>query len=198
MANEKIKLRYPIIVEGRYDKSTLLSIFNTTVITTEGFGIFNSEEKKSLIRRIAKDGIIILCDSDGGGTQIRSYLHSILGKVNVYDAYVPVIKGKESRKPRPSKAGVLGVEGMNPEQLRRALSPFIIDSFDCDNIEKDRKMITKVDFFLDGLSGGANSKEKRARILKQLELPTDMTPTAMLQALNILISYEEYKSLVEN
>ena len=198
MANEKIKLKYPIIVEGRYDKSTLLSIFDTTVITTGGFGIFNSKEKKSLIRKIAKDGIIILCDSDGGGTQIRSYLHSILGKDGVYDAYIPSVKGKESRKAHPSKAGTLGVEGMNPEQLKHALSPFITDTSTSEASETDRKMITKVDFYLDGLSGGVDSKERRAKILKALDLPTDMTATAMLQALNILVSYEEYKSLVEN
>lgn len=197
MANEKIKLKYPVIVEGRYDKSTLLSVFDTVVITTGGFGIFNSEEKKSLIRKIAKNGIIILCDSDGGGTQIRAYLHAILGKDSVYDAYIPNVKGKESRKARPSKAGTLGVEGMNPEQLKRALAPFIVGDAEDKTPEKERKMITKVDFYLDGLSGGANSKERRTEILKKLDLPTDMSAAAMLEALNLLISYEEYKSLIE-
>ena len=64
-------IRLPLIVEGRYDKSAVLGMFSATVITTDGFGIFNSKEKQALIRKIAKDGIIILTDSDAGGKQIR-------------------------------------------------------------------------------------------------------------------------------
>ena len=41
--SERIKISLPIVVEGKYDKSTLLSIFDTTVITVGGFGVFNSK-----------------------------------------------------------------------------------------------------------------------------------------------------------
>ena len=54
MADGKIKISLPIIVEGRYDKSTLSSIFDATVITTGGFSIFNSKEKQALIRKLAE------------------------------------------------------------------------------------------------------------------------------------------------
>ena len=63
---EKIKISLPIIVEGRYDKSTLSGFIEGTIITTDGFSVFNNKEKQSLIRRVAKDGIIVLTDSDGG------------------------------------------------------------------------------------------------------------------------------------
>ncbi len=44
----------PVVVEGKYDKIKLSSIISSTVITTEGFAIFNSREKLALIRRLAK------------------------------------------------------------------------------------------------------------------------------------------------
>ena len=48
---EKIKIALPVIVEGKYDKIKLDSIIDAKIITTGGFGIFNSEEKKSLIKK---------------------------------------------------------------------------------------------------------------------------------------------------
>ena len=48
---ERIKISLPILVEGKYDKNTLLSIFDTTVVTLGGFGVFNSKEKQALDRK---------------------------------------------------------------------------------------------------------------------------------------------------
>ena len=56
--------------------------------------------------------------------------------------------------------------------------------------------ISKTDFYIDGLSGGENSAQKRADLAKKLGLPCDMTANALLAALKILISYEEYLALV--
>ena len=42
---EKIRLKYPVIVEGRYDKIKLSSLVDGTVIATDGFGIFKNTEK---------------------------------------------------------------------------------------------------------------------------------------------------------
>ena len=55
-----MKIKYPIIVEGKYDKIKLDSIFDATVITTEGFGIFNDKEKSLLFRRLAEKSPLIL------------------------------------------------------------------------------------------------------------------------------------------
>ena len=191
---EKIKLKYPVVVEGRYDKATLSSIFDATVITTGGFSIFNSAEKRSLIKRLGKNGIILLTDSDGGGKQIRSYLHGILGGESVHDAYIPKIEGKEKRKKTYSKARLLGVEGVGKDILIKALSPFG-DSRPAPTTSE--RKITKTDLFIDGLSGTENSSERRVKLLTALDLPGDMSANAMLEALNILISYEEYKALIK-
>ena len=95
---EKLRIDRPIIVEGKYDKNTILQIFDANVIYVGGFSIFNAKEKQSLIRKLGERGAIILTDSDAGGRQIRSFLCSILPRDKVYNAYIPQIVGKERRK----------------------------------------------------------------------------------------------------
>ena len=63
-----IKIKEAIIVEGRYDRIKLGGLFDTAIIETGGFRIFKDDEKKNIIRQLAKKrGIIILTDSDGAG-----------------------------------------------------------------------------------------------------------------------------------
>lgn len=191
--NEKIKISLPIIVEGKYDKIKLDSIFDATVIVTGGFAVFNNKDKQMLIRRLCRDGAIVLTDSDGGGKQIRAFLKGALPKEKIHNLYIPKIEGKERRKDHASKAGLLGVEGMEKDELIKILSPFISDKGPI----KPTKMITKVDFFRDKLTGFENSSSRRAELCKLAELPDDLTPNALLEALNLLYGYDGYKALVE-
>ena len=190
---EKKRIALPIIVEGKYDKNTLMQLFDCKVFITGGFGIFNAKEKQALFRKLSSDGIIVLTDSDGGGKQIRSFLKSIVPKEKLFNLYIPKIEGKEKRKKTPSKEGTLGVEGMPRDVLEKVLSPFIENS---EKSEKQGKMITKVDLFCDKLTGYPNSSELRRKLCDVAELPDDMTPNALLEALNLLYSFEEYKKLV--
>ncbi len=192
----KKHISMPVIVEGRYDKNTLLQIFDANVFTTGGFSIFNSKERQILFRKIAKDGVIILADSDGGGKQIRGFLQSVIPKDKIFNLYIPKIEGKERRKKAPSKEGYLGVEGMEREVLERIFAPFITDGNNEQKSKKRAKMITKVDFFEDKLTGFPNSSARRRELCSLAELPCDMTANALLEALNLLFGYEEYKELV--
>lgn len=185
-------LRLPVVVEGRYDKSAILGMYRATVITTDGFGVFNSREKQSLIRKIAADGIILLTDSDGGGRQIRSFLSGLLPKDKIYHLYVPMIEGKEKRKSHKSRAGLLGVEGVGGEVLRSVLDPFVTDG------ALSRGGITPTDLYALGLSGSDNSATLRDRLCSVLGLPTGMSAKALLAALNIVTDLSELTSLVES
>ena len=191
----KPKIKYPIIVEGKYDKNTLSQIFDCTVIVTGGFGIFNAKEKQALIRRIAEGGVIVLTDSDGGGKQIRSFLQGIIPKEKIHNAYIPKIEGKERRKRVASRAGTLGVEGMGRDVLVKTLAPFISSAGDVQEAPKASKMITKVDLFEHKLTGYPNSSEKRAALCRAAGLPDDMTPNALVEALNLLFDYDGFLSL---
>ena len=192
----KRKIELPIIVEGKYDKNTLSQIFDCRVFTTGGFGIFNSREQQALLRRICADGAILLTDSDGGGRQIRAFLNSILPKDKIHNLYIPRIEGKERRKTAPSAAGVLGVEGMSREVLERLLSPFASDSDGEEKREKCTRMITKVDFFEHKLTGYPNSSGRRRALCRAAELPDDMTPNALLEAMNLLYGYDGFATLL--
>ena len=191
---EKLKINYPIIVEGKYDRLRLIEICTATVITTDGFGIFKKSERLSLLRELAaRTPIILLTDSDGAGKLIRSHITSAIPKERLIQLYIPKIAGKEKRKDTPSAEGTLGVEGMTLELLYNLLAPFEDESA---YIAQAKNELSKTDFYIDGLSGGENSSQKRAELAKKLNLPSDMTANALLAALKILISYEEYLTLV--
>ena len=186
------RIKLPIVVEGRYDKSAVLSMFSATVITTEGFGIFNSKEKQALIRKISGGGIIILTDSDAGGKQIRSFISSIVPKEKIYQLYIPRIEGKERRKKQAGREGVLGVEGVGGDVLRSVLDPFTSDEALMRGAE-----ITPTDMFNLGLSGGAGSSERRDELCAALSLPRGMNAKALLSALNIVSTREEIEKLLK-
>lgn len=185
------RVREVIVVEGRYDRNTLSQVVDAVILETSGFGIFNDREKLSLLRRIADErGLIILTDSDGAGFVIRRYLKGALDPAKVKHAYIPDVTGKEKRKSSPSKEGKLGVEGMRPEvlldALRRAGATF------CDEAAPQKEPITKADLYAAGLSGGANSAEKRKALLKKLDLPEKLSSNALLDVLNVLWGRETF------
>ena len=193
--SEKLKVALPIIVEGRYDKAALSGFISATVITTEGFAIFNSKEKQALLRRLCADGAIVLTDSDGGGKQIRSYLSGILPKEKLHHLYIPQIAGKERRKRKASAAGTLGVEGMSREVLERVLSPFIGVGAEA---RAPGEILTMVDFLELGLTGGADSAANRDRVSGAVMLPSGMSAKAQLAALNLLFGRDEALKLIED
>ena len=191
---EKLKIKYPIIVEGKYDKIKIDSIADACVLTTGGFSLFKNNEKLAVIRRLARAGkIIILCDSDGAGKLIRSHISSAVPKENIIQLYTPQIKGREKRKTHDSKEGYLGVEGVDAGIIRDMLLPYSDESFEFVGAD-----ITKLDFYMDGLTGKENSRERRNLAARYLGLPEDMTPNAMLEAIRAAYSMEEYKSAIEN
>lgn len=195
----KLRVDIPIAVEGKYDKIKLCSIIDANIVTTDGFGIFSSAEKTALIRRIAEPrGIIVLTDSDGAGLVIRNYFKSILPKDKLIHLYTPEIVGKERRKRAPSKAGFLGVEGMEAELLRKLFEPFAVNSDNSYNKFTNKQQVTKADFFADGLSGGEGSVEKRNRLAAVLRLPSGLSANALLAAVNMLCGRDEYSRIVNN
>ena len=186
---DKLRVRYPVIVEGKYDKITLSSLFDTPVFSTGGFAVFKNRGTRALIRRLAeKSPIILLTDSDGGGRQIRSFLSGILPSDRVIHLYIPQVPGKEKRKAKPGKAGLLGVEGMDPATLRGIFAPFLSDAPE----RPAAPPITQTDFYRLGLSGKADSAMRRSALAKSLGLPADLPANALLDALNVLFSRDEF------
>ena len=59
---EKLKISYPVIVEGKYDRLRLLSVIEGQVLTTDGFGIFKQKEKQALFAALADNAQVIIVD----------------------------------------------------------------------------------------------------------------------------------------
>ena len=191
-SKEKIKISYPIIVEGKYDRLRLLDVADAWILTTDGFGIFNQKEKRALLQALAaKTPVILLTDSDGAGKLIRSHLTGCLPRDRVIQLYIPKIPGKEKRKATLSAEGTLGVEGMEKALLTTLLSPYEDGA-----APRPENTLCKADFYRDGLSGHPDCAERRNALAAQFRLPPDMTANALLAALRMIGTYEEYQKAV--
>ena len=189
---DKRKLRQAIVVEGKYDQNTLRQIVDTAIFTTNGFADMKDPALLHLLRQAAQTtGLIILTDSDGAGFLIRNTLKSALPETGVLHAYIPDLPGKEKRKAAPGKEGLLGVEGMTPEILLKALRDAGAE-IDGTARRACSEPVTKADLYALGLSGGADSAAHRKALQRQLGLPEHMSANALLQALNVLFSRDEF------
>ena len=193
-----VKIKEAIVVEGRYDKNTLSQIVDAPIFETGGFAIFKDKQQMALLRQVAqKRGLIVFTDSDGAGFVIRNHIKSAIDNRYLKHAYIPDLYGKERRKKTPGKEGKLGVEGMTRsillEVLGRAGATILGEE-----LRQPCHRITKQDLMELGLSGCASAAVKRQRLLEKLDLPEHMSANAMLQALDLLFTFDELKEFVKD
>ena len=190
-----LKISQAIIVEGKYDKIKLSGIVDTLIIEINGFQIYKDKEKTELIRYLAKtSGIVIMTDSDHAGIQLRNKLNDLAVNGTVFNAYVPEILGKEKRKTQASKSGLLGVEGIDKELIISALKNCGI----FDNVERNADpQITDAFLYNLGLTGRADSKQLRTRLLKSLGLPGSLSKNNLLKILQMQYNTTQLESTIE-
>lgn len=182
-----IRIQEAILVEGRYDKNTLSQIVDAPIFEAGGFGIFKNQELLDLLRTAAQtQGLIIFTDSDGAGFLIRNRLKSLLSSEKLLHAYIPDIPGKERRKEKRSKEGLLGVEGMTPKIILDALLRCGAHVLDDPQTREKREIITRQDLFSLGLMGGTDSSAKRNDVKQRFHLPQHLGTGAFLDALNLV------------
>ena len=191
-----VKIKEAIVVEGRYDKNTLSQIVDTPILETHGFGIFKNKNQMQLLRQVAqKRGLIVFTDADGAGFVIRNHIKSAIPAQFLKHAYTPDIMGKERRKAAPGKEGKLGVEGMRPEIILNALRAAGATILGEESATAG--CISKQDMMRLGLSGGQDASAKRLLLIKKLGLPEHLSSNALLQAVNMLYTSEEFERIVE-
>lgn len=190
-----LHIKETIIVEGKYDKERLSRVTDAPVIITGGFTLYRDKKIMNAILFAAKKtGIIILTDSDGAGFRIRNYIKQCVGKDGrVLNAYIPSIPGKEKRKAAPGKEGILGVEGMSDEVISGILknTTEIIK-----NPPRNEKLLTKAILYEDGLSGKEGSEELRKRLTRELSLPPRLSANGLIEMINKIYGYDEYKKVL--
>ncbi len=189
-----IKLKEAVIVEGKYDKMQLSKVCDALIITTDGFRIFRDKDKREFLKALAqRQGLIILTDSDRAGFVIRSHLKSFIPQEYIKNIYIPDVKGKEKRKDKPSKEGLLGVEGIDEETLAALLK-----EAEAKCIEPNMNPITKADLYELGLSGKENSNTLRQALIKELSLPSRLTTNSLLEILNSAYTRDEFFEFCKN
>ena len=188
-----IHLKQVLLVEGKYDAARLHNLVEGTILTTDGFRVMKDRALQRMLQQLGRtQGLISLTDSDAAGFKIRHFVTGLVGAAYVLQAYVPAIPGKEARKAQPGKEGLLGVEGISDDQLLQSLHDALqsaptespVDS--SDNVQP----ITYTDLYEWGLSGTANSAERRRRLLQRLGLPPRLSKKELLQVLTTLYTRE--------
>lgn len=187
-----LKLKEVLLVEGKYDAARLHNLVEGTVLTTDGFRVMKDRALQTMLKRLGRaQGLIILTDSDAAGFKIRHFVTGLVGAEYVLQAYVPAIPGKESRKETPGKEGLLGVEGVSDEIILQSLQ-YALKSRPSSAAVTNTvpQAITYTDLYEWGISGTANSAERRRILLRQLGLPPRLSKKELLQVLSTLYTRE--------
>ncbi len=198
-APERIHTSRVLVVEGKYDAARLARLTDAMILPTGGFAIFSDRKRQRLLKELAaQNGLILLTDSDRAGFQIRTYITNLVGAEHVAQAYVPALPGKERRKAAPGKEGLLGVEGVPDEIVRRSL----LDALGPEAgaapplAAAAGRPVTYGDLYDWGLSGTAGAAERKYRLLAALGLPPRLSKKEMLEVFNRLYTFEQLDRLV--
>lgn len=154
-AEEIMKIKEFIVVEGKDDTTTIKRAVDADTIETNGSAI-NEETIEKIKRAQETRGVIIFTDPDYPGEKIRK---TIAEKVpGCKHAFLP----KEVAIAKNGKG--LGVEHAPLEAIRNALRDAQIMS------ETIKEEITQEDLIIAGLIGGPGSKERRILLGKFLKI----------------------------
>ena len=196
---ERIHTGRVLVVEGRYDAARLARLTDAMILLTDGFAIFSDKKRQRLLKELAvKNGLLLLTDSDKAGFQIRTYITNLVGAERVVQAYVPALPGKERRKAAPGKEGLLGVEGVPDELVRKSLLDALgPEAAAAPPAPKPGRAITYGDLYDWGLSGTAGAAERKHRLLAALGLPPRLSKKEMLEVFNRLYTFEQLDELLQ-
>lgn len=193
-----IQLRQALLVEGKYDAARLHNLVAGTILTTDGFRVMKDHALQAMLKQVAHtQGLIILTDSDAAGFKIRHFVTGLVGAEHVVQAYVPAIPGKETRKAEPGKEGLLGVEGISDDLILQGLQDALKNVSDkADETSRQANPITYTDLYEWGISGTANSAQRRRDLLRRLGLPPRLSKKELLQVLSTLYTRESLEQQI--
>lgn len=193
-----IHLSEVLLVEGKYDAARLHNLVEGTVLTTDGFRVMKDRALQTMLKQLAqKQGLIILTDSDAAGFKIRHFVTGLVGPEHVLQAYIPALPGKEARKDVPGKEGILGVEGVPDSLILQGLEQALTSRSQVKDPATTSAAITYTDLYEWGISGTANSAERRRKLLRQLGLPPRLSKKELLQVLTVLYTRESLSRQIE-
>lgn len=180
----RLKIKQAVVVEGKYDKIKLESVIDAVIIPVNGFGVYRDKEKLALIRAFAASaGIAVLTDGDDAGRQIRNYIKNAVTKGEVYHVYVPsLVEAEDASADILREAFVnAGVAGEEPPPANGESEP-----------------ITRERLYRDGLIGVPLAAERRKKLLRRLNMPENLSATALLEFLNAVCKAKGYEKVLKD
>ena len=185
-----LTIREAIAVEGKYDAVRLAGVVDTVIVPVHGFALFKNPEQMALRRRLAEArGLRVLTDSDGAGFVIRDAIAAAVPPALIKHAYIPEIPGKERRKAAPSKAGLLGVEGIDNATLEAVIRRSGATVLN-EDVPPAAPFFTRADLYECGLTGTPDAAARRAALCRALGLPQGLSTTRLLQVINTCLTPE--------
>ena len=187
-----LSIREVLVVEGKYDVVRLRGVVDTVIVPVHGFALFRRPEQLALLRRFAAArGLLVLTDSDGAGFVIRNKNAATVDPALVKHAYIPEIAGKERRKAAPSKAGLLGVEGIDNATLeaviRRSGATVLGEQ-----TPPSLPFLTRADLYDCGLMGTPDAAARRAALCDALGFPRGLSTARLLDAVNTCLTPDAF------
>lgn len=179
---EKLNIKEAIVVEGRDDTAVLRRVTDALIIETHGFGI-KKETWELLEKAYNEKGLIILTDPDFAGEKIRCRLK----------AKFP--KSKHSYMPRRKavKNGDIGIENADPDDVVESLMKV------CTPVVKEKEdEFTLQDMDKAGLSGKADSKQKRQKVGEILGIGYGNCNTFVKKLNSFGVSRKDFEKAIEN
>ena len=151
------KLKEVIVVEGKSDTNHLRDLFGD-VDTIETTGSSIDEQTLQKIEKAQKvRGVIVITDPDFNGLRIRKIINDrVPGVKNAFLNRKDAVPGKSQ--------GSLGVEHADKASLEEAFDNLF--TYD----ESNPSDITQQDLIEMGLSGQADSKQKREKVADKLKI----------------------------
>lgn len=140
-----------IVVEGRDDLDAVKKAVDAEIIITQGFSLSRGVIKRIKLAQERK-GVIIFTDPDHAGEMIRKRIKKA----------VPGCKDAYLSQKNATKAGDIGIENANPEDIREALAKAKVD------YEEKEEIFIKDDLVALGLIGCSESKELRDKLGNEL------------------------------
>ena len=169
------KIGQIIVVEGRDDTTAVKRAVNADTIETHGFGI-NRETWVLIERAYNERGIIIFTDPDHAGENIRKRVaEKFPGALHAY------LDRKEARAGRD-----IGIENAQPAAIIAALEKAKPEFVGAEPI------FTMDDLRQTGLTGQADSAEKRAAAGKALGIGTGNSKAFLRKLNSFRITKEEF------
>lgn len=159
-----------IVVEGKHDEQKIKSVYpNVECIITNGSEI--SEETLNLIYQTSLvREVILFLDPDFPGKKITQKILDTKGNFKI--AFLNKQKAISKNKKK------VGIEHASKEDIKKSLESYF-------NIDKNSKTIAKEDLLARKLINYKDSKTKREKLCKSLNIPVCNGKT-LLKYLNIL------------